>query len=147
MPNLISTQIIATRIAEVQHIAQLPGYECAIEELVKAVYQENIQIGFWREPRSKLDYQFDGAGKPYAFWITLKRTPLLESRKDVLYDLLHEMGHYWDDEDRPIPRERQPPKIQRKREERAWAYADVQFDSIPELQADWSEYEAYKHRL
>jgi hypothetical protein len=146
MPNSISPEIISNRIAQVQRIVQLPSYDSILAKLVQDAYRNNIQIGFWGEPRSKLRYSINDTRKPYAFWLILKEKPILESRKDVLYDFLHEMGHYWDNEDRPMPGEWQPIKIQRAREERAWAYADEQFNSYPELQADQTEYEAYRQQ-
>jgi hypothetical protein len=146
MPNFISPEVISTRIAQIQRIVQLSNYDDVLERLVRNAYQKDIQIDFWGKPFSKLKYSIDSARKPYAFWLILKQTPILESRKDVLYDFLHEMGHYWDDIDRPMPGEQQPIKIQRAREERAWAYANNQFDSFPELQGDRKDYEAYKQQ-
>jgi Zn-dependent peptidase ImmA (M78 family) len=144
MANRFSEEVQAIQFAKVQRQVQLPGHDKLLELLVQAAYQEGIEVLFHPRDFSKLRYSYSASGEPYGFQLFLKETPRLESRLDYLFDLLHEMGHYWDNEDRPKPYERQPAAIMRQREERAWAYADKQLATFPELQLYREEYEGYK---
>lgn len=64
-------------------------------------------------------------------------------RKVLLFDLLHEWGHFLDNDRLPIGNE-QDPCLQLGREQRAWAFADQEFERHPELTADRPAYDAYK---
>lgn len=64
-------------------------------------------------------------------------------RKLLFYDLLHEWGHFLDEQRLPQNKAHDP-FLQLGREERAWEFADKEFDRHPELAADRPAYEAYK---
>lgn len=131
--------LLDLKIKEFKTWMQIPEYENALQTLIRQAFEQDIGISFWNRHYSKSDYTYTTG--TCQLWI--KREPMLGSRKEVVFDIMHEMGHCLDPIKLPLD-DRYNVELRKGRELRAWAIADNTFGSFPELQVDVVVYTAYK---
>jgi hypothetical protein len=138
MPSVYPDWLIEETIQKFKGVVQLPTYENAIEKLIRQAFEENVRVGSFGIAYSRHETLTGQDGKPI-LEILIKNRPKWYSIREVVFDIMHELGHAMD------PIKLLPDRSnERAREERAWAFANQQFASFPELQSDKEEYEAYK---
>jgi len=130
-------------IREFQQTIQVPEYDVVIDKLLRKAGELNIPMSFWGENYSMAEYcAAEDCESEYR--ILIRRTASSGNRKELVYDMIHEMGHCLD----PLKLglvNKGDAKLMLAREQRAWAAADEEFDSYPELQPDIAEYTGYKN--
>jgi hypothetical protein len=124
-------------IRKFQQVIQVPEYDAVIDKVLRKAGALNIGASFWDQTYSKAQ---DTNGI-YYLWIKSDATS--GNRKELVYDLMHELGHCLDP--LKLGRENKGNAIlELGREERAWALADQEFSSHPELQNDMASYKEYQ---
>ena len=141
---MVSEAQVELKIREFKAWVKLPAYDKTLETLIRNSYAQHIGLSLYNKAWSTCSDTTLQNGS-HVFYLWIKRKPRFGSTREVLFDIMHESGHAHDDIDRPLPGTRdRDPEAESSRERRAWAYADEQFDSFPELADARPEYEAYK---
>lgn len=126
------------RIAEFQQAVGVPAYDEMIERLLRQAAVLKVRLGWYTGScRSKQVVLYG------ICYIDIKTLPSSGNLKELVYDLMHELGHWLV----PIklgPGDEKDDALVLGRELRAWKLADTEFYAQPELDADRAEYEAYK---
>jgi hypothetical protein len=130
---------LETRIVEFQHAVGVPAYNPVIDRLLRKVADLRIQLNWWTGSESSKQQILYGFG-----WIDIKTVVPSGNYKELVFDLLHELGHYLDKEKLTDPND---DALVQAREIRAWRLADEEFSRHPELTGDRANYEAYKRKL
>jgi len=126
------------RIKEFQQTIQVPEYNDAIEKTLRKADALGIPMSFWGENNSVAEDR-DGL-----YHIRIRRQAASGNRKELLYDMMHELGHCLDPDKLEIENKGNA-ELELAREIRAWALADQQFRAHPELQGDMLTYTQYKN--
>lgn len=142
--GMVSDAQIEMKIKEFKAWVNLPAYDSILEALIRNSYAQNIGLSLYDKDWSTCSATTLPDGRR-VFYLWIKKEPRFGSKREVLFDIIHESGHAHDDVDRPLPGTRdRDPVAERGRELRAWAYADEQFGAFPDLADARPEYEAYK---
>jgi hypothetical protein len=130
-------------IKEFQHTIQVPEYDMVIDKLLRKASQLDIPMSFWGESYSMAeDCETEGCESKYR--IRIRRAAPSGNRKELVYDIMHEMGHCLDPLKLGLGNKGNA-KLMLAREQRAWAVANEEFNLYPELQPDIAEYTEYKN--
>ncbi|SNR88577.1 alkaline phosphatase family protein [Hymenobacter mucosus] len=109
-----------------------PGLEHVVADLVRLADLERIAVAYNNEPWSYASPLIDDTDG-YLFRIRIKPHPVnMESRAELVFDILHELGHCFDLEVLALEDKDNNAK-KRGREVRAWAWADQEFSRHPAL--------------
>jgi hypothetical protein len=134
MSSIFPVAYIDATIETFKELVQIPAYDDVLEALIRKAFEQNIRVGAFEIEASRFEESRGGV-----LDLLIKKKPKFYSIREVIFDIMHELGHALD------PIKLAPDRSnEREREERAWAFADQQFDSFPELQGDKVEYGAYK---
>jgi hypothetical protein len=134
MSSIFPVAYIDATIETFKELVQIPAYDDVLETLIRKAFEQNIRVGAFGIEASRFEESRGGV-----LDLLIKKKPKFYSIREVIFDIMHELGHALD------PIKLAPDRSnERAREERAWAFADQQFDSFPELQGDKVEYAAYK---
>lgn len=130
---------LETRIVEFQQAVGVPAYNPVIDRLLRKVAELRIQLNWWTGSESSKQQILYGFG-----WIDIKTKVPSGNYRELVFDLLHELGHYLDPEKLTNPHD---DALVQAREIRAWKLAGEEFAQHPELAADQADYQAYKRKL
>lgn len=124
-----------------QQIINLPEYNSVIEKIISRLVEEGVILELWKNSQVS-KYQRTPVSNKFIYRILVKQ--ICVNKKEMIYDILHEFGHFLDKE--IISREElETNNLKRlKREITAWLFADEEFLKISELKKDFEEYEEYK---
>ncbi|RZK32392.1 MAG: hypothetical protein EOO61_16955 [Hymenobacter sp.] len=123
-------------IEKFQDAVGVPEYNGVIEKLIRKAYDHKIDIILSNYPSSARQDRVHGID----YTIKILRLPDSGDTKEILFDMMHEMGHCFD------PAKLLPDRSNEKeRETRAWEFADEQFYSFPELAAIEQQYTIFRN--
>lgn len=125
-------------IKEFQQTIHVPEYDAVIEKILRKADALGIQVSFWGEDYSMAEDR-DGV-----YYIRIRRKAASGNRKELVYDMMHELGHCLDPIKLGIQNQHNH-VLRLDREIRAWAMADQEFNSHPELQNDSASYVKYQN--
>ncbi|TGD80817.1 hypothetical protein [Hymenobacter wooponensis] len=141
---------IERRIAEFKDKIQVLQYNPVIEQLHYLGKGHQIEL-FWGERYQESRCLTTPIKGGYSYGLRIKSIPVTGDNKEIVFDILHEMGHAFDPQKLPqvfTDEERQTPEYQelvRGREIRAWQWADREFERHSELHLDRGYYRAYRN--
>ena len=130
------------RIKEFQGVIDAPEYNGVIAALIteaSSLPKMGISVDYNSNMGSRHESREDG------FRIFIRMNGETGRGKVLLYDILHELGHYHDPVKLPLERQHDQ-ALRREREQRAWEWADWKFNTYPELEADRAWYTDYKQQ-
>ena len=128
---------IEEKIKQFQDAIGTPEYNSAIEDLIRTAYDYKIQIILSVQPSHARPENEIFSG---SYVVKILRLPKSGNSKEILFDMMHEMGHCFD------PNKLLPDKSNEKeRERRAWEFADEKIGSYPELATAMQEYTDFKN--
>lgn len=122
---------------ELQSLVANPKYDEVARRLIEKVYIHQIRIGFLDVPYSKTQTG------DYGCILTIKTKPQDGDTVELLFDVMHELGHCLD-KIKLLKKDERNIELRRERELRAWQFADKEFESHPELRELSSDYADYK---
>jgi phage regulator Rha-like protein len=129
------------RIEEfIQTVAQ-PAYDSVIEKLIKKANTNQIEVAHY--PGSETSKA--RAEKHGGYIMFIKGKTPSGNRKELIYDIMHEMGHCLDEIKLAKEDEQNKPLVM-ARELRAWQFADAEFAAHSEFRNDVLEYNNYKNQ-
>ncbi|WP_143436720.1 hypothetical protein [Hymenobacter crusticola] len=139
---------LAQRIKEFQHLIGVPKYNSVIAALITEVFAlpiEEISVDYQSPNPSRHRTTQEATTGKESYRIFIRATGEPGHDRMLLFDILHELGHFHDPVRLPIG---QPIDsiLQRDRELQAWQWADEKFNQYPELEADWALYKAHQRR-
>lgn len=140
--------LLEGKIGEFQKFIGAENYNPVLDRVLRQLDATSITSTALYDglTESKLQHiRINANPKEDAFYICIRTNEPEGQRKVLLYDLLHEWGHFQDEDRLPIGREHDP-HLQLGREQRAWKFADLEFARHLELAPDRPAYEAYKQR-
>lgn len=119
-----------------------PSLDTVIEALLIKAYEKMSGVDLFSET-SKRGSQFQevptSSGPVY--YLNISRSA--PNKREIIYELLHEMGHAFD-EIKLDPADKE--NSEKGRELRAWAFADQQLNASPELRTYLPEYIEHKRK-
>jgi len=122
-------------------IINLPEFNSIIENLISRLVEKGITLMLWKN--SKISkHQRAPIGDKFVYCICVKEICI--NKKEIIYDILHELGHALDKEIVSNEELKNNSLKCQKREITAWLLADEEFLKISELQEYFEEYEEYK---
>lgn len=131
-------------IQEFSHFLNSPPHEAVLDKILRTIVAQGIQVYLIPSWEASSHRQITvSQGFVYEINIGGKRPD--SQRLEILFDLLHEFGHYLDP-DKLTQANKHDEGFQRGREMRAWQLADQALEHYPELAHDRPAYEAYKRR-
>ncbi|TFZ62979.1 hypothetical protein E4631_23925 [Hymenobacter sp. UV11] len=132
-------------IREVRDTLETAEYDSVIESLLRKVYSRNMTISFYENRKDSVcETSTDEIDGSITCVLRIKKKPAFGNVKEILFDIMHEMGHGLD-ENRLELKDKCNLEVRYARELRAWKIADKEFATHPELKADKLEYNRYKH--
>jgi hypothetical protein len=130
-----SIQAFKTAIAE-------PGLDTVLEGIVMKAYEVVSGVDLWGvDSQRGSQFQAVAVTNGHVYYLNISQSA--PNKREVIYELLHEMGHSFDDI-KLDPSDRE--NSERGREIRAWAFADQQFNAYPELRTYLPEYVEHKRK-
>ncbi|RZK45326.1 MAG: hypothetical protein EOO61_00235 [Hymenobacter sp.] len=136
---------IKMNIKEVRDTLETVEYDKVIEGLLRKVYSHNMTIAFYDNRKDSVcETTTDEIDGSITCILRIKKKPIFGNVKEILFDIMHEMGHGLDEIKLSLE-DRYNLEVRKARELRAWEIADKEFATYLELQADESEYNRYKN--
>ena len=128
---ILLPELQRTILAMLDRVNQ-PDLAHVVEALVRYADQEMIQVSYNNESRSVAEPVLEQDSR-YRFRVRIKPHPVITtSRAELVFDLLHELGHCLDLEVLAVEDKHNNAK-KWGREVRAWAWADQEFSRHPAL--------------
>ena len=119
-----------------------PSLDTVIEAIINKAYEIMSGVSLWGIDSPKASKaQSSPCANGYTYYLTISQSA--PNKREILYELLHEMGHAFD-EIKLDPSDRE--NSERGREIRAWAFADEQVNIYPELRNYLPEYTEHKRK-
>lgn len=133
---------IAKSIHDFKHAIAESGLDTAIEGIVTKAYEVVSGVDLWGVD-SLRGSQFQEVPVPsgHVYYLNISRSA--PNKREIIYELLHEMGHAFDNIKFDLSDMR---NSERGREIRAWKFADAQFNVYPELRNYLPEYIDHKRK-
>jgi hypothetical protein len=131
------------RIQQFQDSIQDQKYFDLVEKLVRKSFEKAKDVQIYD---GKSAYEPWPVSNGYVHYLKINR--VFDTKRSILYELMHEMGHLFDpiSLDRNIDKNSEHPASERSREIRAWAFADEEFKKHSELNDYAQEYLDHKRK-
>ncbi|RZJ86477.1 MAG: hypothetical protein EOO60_13385 [Hymenobacter sp.] len=119
-----------------------PSLDTVIEALIIKAYEKMSGVDLFSETSLRgSQFQEVPTSGGLVYYLNISRSA--PNKREIIYELLHEMGHAFD-EIKLDPSDRE--NSERGRETRAWQFADEQFAMYPELRTYLPEYTEHKRK-
>lgn len=119
-----------------------PSLDTVIEVLINKAYEKMRGISLWGVDSPNVSkVQSVPVSNGYVYYLTISQSA--PNKREIIYELLHEMGHAFDEIKLDLSDKENSEK---GRERRAWAFATEQVNTYPELRNYLPEYTEHKRK-
>jgi len=133
---------ITKSIQEFKDAVAEPSLDTVIEAIINKAYERMSGVSLWGVDSPKVSKVQSSPGtNGYIYYLTISQSA--PNKREIIYELLHEMGHAFDEIKLDLSDKE---NSERGRETRAWQFANEQFDTHPELRPYLPEYTEHKRK-